>query len=250
MADGPNREATQRQHLEWLLEGVEAWNTRRNRELFSPDLAKVDVASAFREANKLSSNARIPLQEINFRRADLTDTNLGAADLTKADLRGAILNEVNLRRADLSHADLIGAELKAANLQNTILKDADLEGSDLREANLRRTNLEGANLNGANLSSGSNPNDKDEINYTDVSTTLLLTQTQLDGMLGDSSTVIPEHLTRPAQWPDLEQSEDSPPDPTATAPAVPFVFLSYAYQDHDQIGALNAFLSEQTLNLW
>ena len=40
------------QHLEWLREGIEAWNKRREREDFQPDFAGADIASekAFSEA--------------------------------------------------------------------------------------------------------------------------------------------------------------------------------------------------------
>ena len=35
------------QHIEWLLEGVEAWNARREREDFVPNLAGVNLYKSF-----------------------------------------------------------------------------------------------------------------------------------------------------------------------------------------------------------
>ncbi|WP_392662947.1 pentapeptide repeat-containing protein [Amaricoccus sp. B4] len=73
------------QHLEWLLEGVEAWNARREREDFVPGL----------------SGAKL-------RGAKLRGANLWGADLRGADLWGA-----DLRGADLWGADLRGANVKS-----------------------------------------------------------------------------------------------------------------------------------------
>ena len=63
------------------------------------------------------------------------------ADLRGADLSNANLGDANLRRADLSYANLEGAYLGNANLEG-----ADLRYADLRGANLFRSDLEGADL--------------------------------------------------------------------------------------------------------
>ncbi|MCE8417630.1 pentapeptide repeat-containing protein [Rhodovulum sulfidophilum] len=73
------------QHLDWLLEGVEAWNARRKREDFVPDLSGMDIRGAFEKAGKLE-DGRIPLSGINFANADLRGVNLRGADLASADL--------------------------------------------------------------------------------------------------------------------------------------------------------------------
>ena len=48
--------------------------------------------------------------------------------------------------ANLSGANLIGAILSGANLSGAILSDADLSGANLRGADLSDANLSGANL--------------------------------------------------------------------------------------------------------
>ncbi|MEM6550261.1 MAG: pentapeptide repeat-containing protein, partial [Pseudomonadota bacterium] len=95
------------QHLEWLREGVDAWNDRRKRDDFRP----------------------------NLREADLVGAVLWRADLVGADLRDADLGGADLGGADLGGADLVGADLVGA-----VLRDADLRGADLRGANVKSVN--------------------------------------------------------------------------------------------------------------
>jgi hypothetical protein len=128
------------EHLAKLLEGVEAWNRWRKRNLtIKPDLSGADLSGA------------------NLHRADLSEANLGGALLSRADLRsaklsGANVKGVDLRRTDLNGADLSGAKLIEANLLGKNLSGTNLRGANLGGANLYATNLSGANLSGANLS--------------------------------------------------------------------------------------------------
>ncbi|MEM9960721.1 MAG: hypothetical protein AAF882_06700 [Pseudomonadota bacterium] len=54
--------------------------------------------------------------------------------------------------------------------------------------------------------------------FTDLSEARSLTQSQLDDMLGDSGTIIPSDLTRPAHWPELEEVAASPRPAVAPPP--------------------------------
>ncbi|MBW4557067.1 MAG: pentapeptide repeat-containing protein [Trichormus sp. ATA11-4-KO1] len=88
--------------------------------------------------------------------ADLTQINLGGANLREANLKGAILSQVNLAKADLTGANLEAAVLNSANLTGATLtganlKSASMENADLSFAGLISTNLEAANLQGAKL---------------------------------------------------------------------------------------------------
>ena len=117
------------EHIQWLLEGVEAWNLRRESEEFRPDLAGADIREAFRNARGLGSNEPLPLSGIDLSRAKLKDVNLYRSDLREAklvyaDLRGAnlswsILNDANLIYAKLENTKLYHCELTYANLANT-----------------------------------------------------------------------------------------------------------------------------------
>jgi len=228
------------EHLKWLLEGVEAWNARREREAFVPDLSGMDIRGAFEKAGKLEEG-RIPLAGVNLREADLREANLGGADLGEANLIGAHLREAdlweanlseadlmdtNLREADLTGADLVMANLRAADLRETDLAGANIAMVNLDDADLRKANLGGADLRGADLREadlweanlgeadvrtlylGGGTNVVGTPEYTNLSQTRALTQAQLDTMEGDTGTILPDGLHHPAHWPDPE-----PPGP-------------------------------------
>lgn len=80
---------------------------------------------------------------------------------------------LDLREANLRGADLRGACLIAADLRGVDLSGADLIGADLRDAD----------LGGANLSSS-----------------IFMTQTQINSAKGDSHTQLPCMLVRPTYW--------------------------------------------------
>ena len=87
--------------------------------------------------------------------------------------RGADWMGKNLKGKDLRATDLRGSYLIAANLQDANLQGVDFIGADLRDANLR----------GA-----------------DLSTSLFLTQMQINAAQGDRSTKLPPYIKRPAHW--------------------------------------------------
>lgn len=76
---------------------------------------------------------------------------------------------------DLRAFDLRGAYLIAANMRDTDLRGADFIGADLRDADLR----------GANLS-----------------TSMFLTQMQINSAKGNEKTILPTHLDKPMHWSD------------------------------------------------
>ncbi|EON70518.1 pentapeptide repeat-containing protein [Lysinibacillus sphaericus] len=93
----------------------------------------------------------------------------------KYNFRGVDWVGKNLKGKNLTATDLRGAYLIAANLQNTDLRGVDFIGADLRDAE----------LSGANLS-----------------TSMFLTQMQINSAKGNSKTILPGHLKRPSHWND------------------------------------------------
>jgi hypothetical protein len=101
------------------------------------------------------------LRDGSLREADLSFADLSGAILFYADLRDATLFSItlkavdlsgaNLSRANLQAADLDSANLEAADLQEAYLETANLHGANLLEADLRGANLTHANLEGAAL---------------------------------------------------------------------------------------------------
>jgi uncharacterized protein YjbI with pentapeptide repeats len=117
-------------HLDMLQQGVEAWNSWRERNpSIEPDLSGADLSGA-----------------------NLSGANLSRADLSRADLSRAGLSTVKLSRAKLSGADLRQAYLSGADLSKANLSGANLSRAKLARANLSRANLVWANLSWANLS--------------------------------------------------------------------------------------------------
>lgn len=90
----------------------------------------------------------------------------------------------DLRGADLVGARMRGARLRGARLRGALLIAADLRGADLRTADLLGADLRDTDLRGADLSG-----------------CLFLTQPQLEAARGDTATVLPSRLSRPAHWP-------------------------------------------------
>lgn len=90
---------------------------------------------------------------------------------------------------DLTGADLTGRDLRGADLVGACLRGARLIGADLRGADLRLADLTGADLRGAGLAGA------------DLSTSIFLTQAQLDAATGDPTTRLPPSLPQPAHWP-------------------------------------------------
>jgi Pentapeptide repeats (8 copies) len=120
----------------------------------TPDIQAALTALAHRPHRP--ERQRIGLHVLHLTRADLTEANLNGAlldgiDLTSARLRGADLTHAELAGADLTHATLIDANLIGADLSYANLIDANLAGADLTEAFLTGADLSYANLTGANL---------------------------------------------------------------------------------------------------
>ena len=90
------------------------------------------------DLNKILKEHLNWLNDVDGRRANLSD-----ADLIGANLRGANLRGANLSYANLSDANLIGANLRGANLSYANLSDANLSYANLRGANLSDADLSG-----------------------------------------------------------------------------------------------------------
>ncbi len=72
-----------------------------------------------------------------------SDTDLSGADLSHANLHGAVFTNVNLNKTDLRHANLSYATFKKSNLDHADLATANLKHADLRSSKVRNANLEG-----------------------------------------------------------------------------------------------------------
>ncbi|MDR6985848.1 hypothetical protein J2Y66_000311 [Paenarthrobacter nitroguajacolicus] len=90
-------------------------------------------------------------------------------------------------------AGLPGADLMGANLANLRLCGANLRGSYLIGATLRNSDLTAVDLLGADLRDT-------QLHGADLSKALYLTQPQINAAEGDSTTLLPQRLTKPDHW--------------------------------------------------
>ena len=168
----------------------EEWHAERRAaigDLPTLDLSKGDfrLASAFGamlEGADLSL-ARLEgavLRAARLEGGDLRAARLEGADLSLARLEGANLSLALLEGADLSAARLEGAVLRAARLERANLREARLEGADLREADFHDANWAGAS------------NRASPVQFADFRTSRDLTQSQLEHVIGNEQTLLPD----------------------------------------------------------
>src|SRR5208282_4750873 len=133
------------EHLALLRQGTAIWNEWRTRALdISPDLSDADLGHANLSRANLSG---ADLRGARLGRADLSGANLHTARLDFADLDSANLSGANLSDTDLSGANLRGANLVRAELSGTLLFQTNLCEADLSEALLHETIFTNTNLN-------------------------------------------------------------------------------------------------------
>ena len=109
------------------------------------DLLQASVSdwNAWREQN---NDVIIDLEEADLRNTNLIKANLSRAILINANLTGAILRNTTLGEANLSFANLHYADLRNADLRSTTLINATLNGAILSFADLNGANLRNATL--------------------------------------------------------------------------------------------------------
>jgi len=142
-----------------------------------------DLGRALDETERLTQHgpdALLGLDVSEHRRA-VDALLLRASELVRAGVRRT---ETDLRGADLVGRNLRGADLRGANLRGAYLIGADLRGADLRLADLIGADLRATDLSGA-----------------DLTTSIFLTQFQVNAATGDRDTGLPPALARPAHWP-------------------------------------------------
>ncbi len=134
-------------HIKWLLEGVKAWNKRREQEDFVPDFEGTNIYEEFRNSGKLDKDGYIPLVGINLRKANCHKSCFSTPYKTV----GADLRNANLWSANLQHTQLANSKFDGANLAGTRFNNARLSGSSLRVKSMASTTFSKADLSQANL---------------------------------------------------------------------------------------------------
>ncbi|MFN3721282.1 MAG: toll/interleukin-1 receptor domain-containing protein [Rhizobium rhizophilum] len=236
-------------HVQWLKQGVEAWNRRRETRHFVPSLKHADLKG-------------LDLANVNLRGAQLSGADLSNSNLVNANLTGAHLIETKFIDANLTLARLTAAVATKANflrcdLTNAHLNEVDFSYADMRKTKLTSTYLFGTNflrsrLDEADITSSSFP--------ADLLYAKGVSQRQLDSMYGDTAIFIPEELQYPSHWPLAERpdtaphrvTEDPTPSPQASEADRPetFVFVSYSNKDRQVTANLRSILMMAGIPIW
>lgn len=125
-------------HANWLNEGVKAWNRRRKKVSFYPDLSQLNFSEFlppdFRDSPKTSRY---------FEKFDFSDADLSGANLHNLNFAGAKFNRANLDNADLSSSNFSDANFSNASLRNTNLgnsnfEEARFDNNDFSSVNIRQ----------------------------------------------------------------------------------------------------------------
>lgn len=129
------------EHLAILKQGPEVWNKWRleNAEIApSPDLTGADLRNIDLSGgvDSLSGRSGFFLFLVDFRGANLSNTNLRGADLQFVLFQGA-----NLTNADLSDASLLDTRLSGANCTGANLIGTDIHGTLFDHADLTHAKL-------------------------------------------------------------------------------------------------------------
>jgi len=143
-----------KQHLQVLRQGRDQWDAwRKENPKITPDLSEADLRG-------------MELKFVDFRRADLTRSNLSGiyavhgqfhnADLRGADLRDGQFSEASFLHANLSNVNAFAAEFAecdftSAKVHRSVLQEARLMRADLHRASLREADLTEADFSSASL---------------------------------------------------------------------------------------------------
>ena len=161
------------------------------------------------------SEEYIHLEHIDLSGKNLTGINLSYCKINRASFRNA-----DLQRADLSNTELRRCDFKHSNLQNATFQNAHCTDADFRSANCTSTDFSNSDLRGSLFRGGTFSHatfhdskmqdvnarstlllDRKTESISDLRASVGLSQVQLDVMLGDTGTLIPEKLLRPVHWP-------------------------------------------------
>ena len=171
------------QHIEWLLEGVEAWNARREADDFLPDFSHASLFAAFLNADQLDMEGgnAVSVEEMmsTMGLSDINDPkelllhhvifaqetiSIGEELISQSPTEASRFRSdsvepaiewpggrIPLANANLSFANFTGSHMSGADLRNANLWNADFRGATLRAAKLNNANLMGVDLTGSVL---------------------------------------------------------------------------------------------------
>ncbi|MEM8572034.1 MAG: pentapeptide repeat-containing protein [Pseudomonadota bacterium] len=155
------------------------------------------------------------MESANLVKARMESANLSIARMERAILRWAQMEGAMLFGAQIERVNLLRARMESANLEDARMESANLSRARMERANLKEAQMDGANLSEANLKSAewAGAHMRSPAHSADFRGGQDLTQAQLDQMIGDANTLLPDGLAPdtgeaysiPSKW------RDAPP---------------------------------------
>jgi uncharacterized protein YjbI with pentapeptide repeats len=136
---------------------------------------------------KLDADNLFSLDLVMYR-FSLNELLTSASDYVRINTIYKMRSVQKIKEFDQSRADWMGKKLKGKDLRATDFRGAYLIAADMRNTDLRAVNFIGADLRDVNLSGA------------DLSTSMFLTQMQINSAKGDANTTLPSHIHRPSHW--------------------------------------------------
>ena len=131
------------QHMAWLKEGVGAWNARRQREHFDPDLSYEDISSALGgDQREDILRISVRLRDVDLSGANLKNSTLRNADLTAATFNMADLSGANFTGSDFTGASFVGGSSRGAHFHSAKFVKTFFFQHDLTAAQFNRSELQ------------------------------------------------------------------------------------------------------------
>jgi|GEM_PF-2896354 len=218
------------QHIEWLKEGREAWNARRERDDFVPDFSLINKKDI--PLNLIGYN----LRKANFSRSNLAHYVLRpfefehpfvAAELEGANFEGCVLTYMRFDKADLRNANFSHSILDYADFTDAQMSEAKLDGADFGGAYLIDTDLRNASL--TNTAFNTVKIRGADVRDTDLSKSKYLRKDTYHRMIGNAGTKLPKRLPFPEEWKD----DTAAPDAEAALETAPVQSASYDFTVED-----------------
>lgn len=150
------------------------------------------LSEQLKELQKLPELNADELLELDLvmHRSSLNELLTAASDYIREKTIAQLFNKQKDKKFNQTRVDWIGKKLKGEDLRGTDFRGAYLIAADMRNADLRAVNFIGADLRDADLS-GAN-----------LSTSMYVTQMQMNSAHGDKTTKLPPHIQRPSHWTD------------------------------------------------
>ena len=139
------------------------------------------------DLTKLDADNLLSLDLVMYR-FSLNELLTSASDFVRRNTIDKMPSLRKIKEFNHVRADWMGKKLKGKDLRATDFRGAYLIAADMRNTDLRAVNFIGADLRDVNFSGA------------DLSTSMFLTQMQINSAKGDVKTTLPSHIHRPSHW--------------------------------------------------